>query len=55
MLNGKDPETFEEEVKKQFATEQPVQMKLLIVADKLLIDLMHHLLLTYILIKNAGS
>ncbi|MGG2972201.1 type I restriction endonuclease subunit R [Geobacillus stearothermophilus] len=35
MLNGKDPETFEEEVKKQFVNE-PAQMKLLIVVDKLL-------------------
>ncbi|MBO8169196.1 MAG: HsdR family type I site-specific deoxyribonuclease [Thermoanaerobacteraceae bacterium] len=35
MLNGKDPETFEEEVKKQFINE-PAQMKLLIVVDKLL-------------------
>lgn len=35
MLNGKDHETFEEEVKKQFVNE-PAQMKLLIVVDKLL-------------------
>ena len=35
MLNGKDPEMFEEEVKKQFVDE-PAQMKLLIVVDKLL-------------------
>ncbi len=35
MLNGKDPETFEEEVKKKFI-EEPGQMKLLIVVDKLL-------------------
>ena len=35
MLNGKDPEMFEEEVKKQFVDE-PTQMKLLIVVDKLL-------------------
>ena len=35
MLNGKDPETFEQEVKKRFV-EEPGQMKLLIVVDKLL-------------------
>jgi type I restriction enzyme R subunit len=35
MLNGKDPETFEKEVKKKFVDE-PGQMKLLIVVDKLL-------------------
>ena len=35
MLNGKDPEKFEEEVKRQFI-EEPGQMKLLIVVDKLL-------------------
>lgn len=35
MLNGKSPETFEEEVKKMFIDE-PSQMKLLIVVDKLL-------------------
>ena len=35
MLDGKDPETFEEEVKKKFVDE-PAQMKLLIVVDKLL-------------------
>ncbi|HCI81538.1 MAG TPA: restriction endonuclease subunit R, partial [Ktedonobacter sp.] len=35
MLNGKDPETFEKEVKKKFI-EEPGQMKLLIVVDKLL-------------------
>ncbi|MBE0535047.1 MAG: type I restriction endonuclease subunit R [Phycisphaerae bacterium] len=35
MLNGKDPETFEDEVKKKFV-EEPAQMKLLIVVDKLL-------------------
>lgn len=35
MLNGKDPETFETEVKKKFV-EEPGQMKLLIVVDKLL-------------------
>lgn len=35
MLAGKDPETFEEEVKKEFV-EEPAQMKLLIVVDKLL-------------------
>lgn len=35
MLNGKDPDKFEEEVKKQFI-EDPAQMKLLIVVDKLL-------------------
>lgn len=35
MLAGKDPETFEEEVKKKFVDE-PAQMKLLIVVDKLL-------------------
>ncbi len=35
MLDGKNVETFEEEVKKQFI-EQPAQMKLLIVVDKLL-------------------
>jgi type I restriction enzyme R subunit len=35
MLNGKDPEIFEEEVKKKFI-EEPGQMKLLIVVDKLL-------------------
>jgi type I restriction enzyme, R subunit len=35
MLNGKNPEQFEDEVKKKF-TEEPVQMKLLIVVDKLL-------------------
>ncbi|MEQ8190651.1 MAG: HsdR family type I site-specific deoxyribonuclease [Candidatus Eremiobacterota bacterium] len=35
MLNGKTPEAFEEEVKKKFI-EEPAQMKLLIVVDKLL-------------------
>lgn len=35
MLNGKNPEDFEEEVKKKFV-EEPAQMKLLIVVDKLL-------------------
>ena len=35
MLEGKDPETFEKEVKKKFVDE-PGQMKLLIVVDKLL-------------------
>jgi len=35
MLNGKDPEIFEEEVKKKFIDE-PAQMSLLIVVDKLL-------------------
>jgi type I restriction enzyme R subunit len=35
MLGGKDPETFEEEVKQKFVDE-PGQMKLLIVVDKLL-------------------
>ena len=35
MLNGKKPEEFEEEVKKQFIND-PAQMKLLIVVDKLL-------------------
>jgi type I restriction enzyme, R subunit len=35
MLDGKDPETFEQEVKKKFV-EEPGQMKLLIVVDKLL-------------------
>ena len=35
MLGGKDPETFEKEVKKKFI-EEPGQMKLLIVVDKLL-------------------
>jgi len=35
MLGGKDPDTFEEETKKMFV-EQPGQMKLLIVVDKLL-------------------
>lgn len=35
MLNGKDVETFEVEVKKKFVDE-PAQMKLLIVVDKLL-------------------
>jgi type I restriction enzyme R subunit len=35
MLNGKDPETFEDEVKKKFV-EEPARMKLLIVVDKLL-------------------
>ncbi|MDD5473648.1 MAG: type I restriction endonuclease subunit R [Candidatus Methanoperedens sp.] len=35
MLNGKDPEKFEDEVKKKFV-EEPAQMKLLIVVDKLL-------------------
>ena len=35
MLDGKDPKTFEEEVKKKFV-EEPAQMKLLIVVDKLL-------------------
>ena len=35
MLGGKDPEKFEEEVKKKFI-EEPGQMKLLIVVDKLL-------------------
>lgn len=35
MLNGKEPEVFEKEVKKKFQ-EEPAQMKLLIVVDKLL-------------------
>lgn len=35
MLNGKDPETFEDEVKTKFKKE-PAKMKLLIVVDKLL-------------------
>lgn len=35
MLQGKSPETFEKEVKKKFI-EEPAQMKLLIVVDKLL-------------------
>ena len=35
MLNGKNPDKFEEVVKKQFV-EEPAQMKLLIVVDKLL-------------------
>ena len=35
MLDGKDPEVFEREVKKKFV-EEPGQMKLLIVVDKLL-------------------
>jgi type I restriction enzyme R subunit len=35
MLNGKDVETFEKEVKKKFI-EEPGQMKLLVVVDKLL-------------------
>lgn len=35
MLDGKDPEIFEDEVKKKFV-EEPAQMKLLIVVDKLL-------------------
>ncbi len=35
MLDGKDPETFEDEVKQKFIDE-PGQMKLLIVVDKLL-------------------
>lgn len=35
MLNGQDPDTFEKEVKKKFVDE-PGQMKLLIVVDKLL-------------------
>jgi type I restriction enzyme, R subunit len=35
MLGGKDPEAFEQEVKKKFV-EEPGQMKLLIVVDKLL-------------------
>lgn len=35
MLNGKSPEKFEEDVKKKFI-EEPAQMKLLIVVDKLL-------------------
>ncbi len=35
MLGGKDPEEFEKEVKKKFV-EEPGQMKLLIVVDKLL-------------------
>lgn len=35
MLNGKDPEKFEDEVKDKFINE-PAQMKLLIVVDKLL-------------------
>ncbi len=35
MLGGKDPETFEKEVKQKFV-EEPGQMKLLIVVDKLL-------------------
>ena len=35
MLGGKDPKTFEKEVKEKFI-KQPEQMKLLIVVDKLL-------------------
>ncbi|MDR2832163.1 MAG: HsdR family type I site-specific deoxyribonuclease, partial [Streptococcaceae bacterium] len=35
MLNGKTPEIFEDEIKKKFI-EEPAQMKLLIVVDKLL-------------------
>ena len=35
MLGGKDPETFEDEVKQKFVDE-PSQMNLLIVVDKLL-------------------
>jgi len=35
MLDGKDPETFEDEVKQKFVDE-PARMKLLIVVDKLL-------------------
>jgi type I restriction enzyme R subunit len=35
MLDGKDPETFDDEAKKKFV-EEPAQMKLLIVVDKLL-------------------
>ena len=35
MLDGKDPEKFEDEVKKKFV-EEPAQIKLLIVVDKLL-------------------
>jgi len=35
MLDGKDPETFEDEVKQKFVDE-PAQMKLLIVVDKML-------------------
>ncbi|WP_414577235.1 type I restriction endonuclease subunit R [Anabaena sp. CCY 9402-a] len=35
MLNGKAPEVFEDDVKKKFV-EEPAQMKLLIVVDKLL-------------------
>ncbi len=35
MLAGKDPKTFEEEMKKKFV-EEPAQMKMLIVVDKLL-------------------
>ena len=35
MLNGKTPEDFEDEAKKKF-TDEPAQMKLLIVVDKLL-------------------
>ncbi|UKO98340.1 type I restriction endonuclease [Nostoc sp. UHCC 0870] len=35
MLNGKPPEVFEDDVKKKFV-EEPAQMKLLIVVDKLL-------------------
>lgn len=35
MLDGKDPEIFEDEAKKKFI-EEPAQMKLLIVVDKLL-------------------
>jgi type I restriction enzyme R subunit len=35
MLNGKSPEAFEDEVKQKFV-EEPAQMKLLIVVDKLL-------------------
>jgi type I restriction enzyme R subunit len=35
MLNGKTPQSFEQEVKQQFIT-SPAQMKLLIVVDKLL-------------------
>ncbi|KCZ72790.1 type I site-specific deoxyribonuclease, HsdR family [Candidatus Methanoperedens nitroreducens] len=35
MLDGKDPETFEDEVKKKFVDE-PARMKLLVVVDKLL-------------------
>ena len=55
MLNSKEPEMFEEEVKKQFVDE-PAQMKLLIVVDKLLTGFdAHSCHYIYILTKNAGS